>query len=67
MQLQRLRYSKLTNMAKQLMTIPKDEEIVSTTVYGGGHYWSLKYPFKHYKKPRYLIATKNAVYELTGF
>lgn len=33
--------------------------------YGGFGYWDFKYPFKHYKEPRYLVATEKAIYEIT--
>lgn len=49
----------------KIATIPQDEKIVSTTTYGGGYYWSWVFPFKHYKAPRYLVATEKAIYEIT--
>ena len=48
----------------KIATIPEGEKIVSTTTYGGGIYWDFKFPFKHYKEPRYLVATENAIYEI---
>lgn len=49
---------------KKVATIPSDEKIVSTTVFGGGYYWNWKYPFKHFKQPKYLVATEKAIYQL---
>ena len=48
----------------KIASISEGEKIVSTTQYGGGYYWSFKYPFKHYKQPRFLVATENAIYEI---
>ena len=49
----------------KVASIPDGEKIVSTVTWGGWHYWSMKYPFQHYKQPRYLVATDKAIYEIT--
>lgn len=49
---------------RKLMTISEGEKIITCSTYGGFFYWSLKFPFRHYKKPRYLVATENAIYEI---
>lgn len=48
----------------KVATIPKGEEIVDAITYGGGYYWNYKFPFRHYKEPKYLVATKKAIYQL---
>lgn len=48
----------------KLASIPEDEKVVSAITYGGFYYWDLKYPFRHYKEPRYLVATEKAIYQL---
>jgi len=68
MQLPRQTYTKLIKMNKtytQIATIPPEEKIVSTTVFGGHSYWSWEYPFYHKTKERYLVATEKAIYEIT--
>ena len=49
----------------KIATIPEGEKVVSMIEYGGFSYWDFKYPFKHYKEPRYLVATEKAIYEIT--
>lgn len=44
--------------------MPKNEKVVSTTQYGGFNYWNAKFPFHHYKEPRFLVATESAIYEI---
>jgi hypothetical protein len=44
--------------------VPEGEEIVSTTTFGGYYRWDGKFPFRHYVQPRYLIATRDAIYQL---
>ena len=48
----------------KIASVPKDERIVSTTMYGGYSYWDFRFPFKHYKTPRFLVATEKAIYEV---
>ncbi len=48
----------------RLASVPEDEHIVAMTQYGGFYYWNFKYPFKHYKEPRYLVATQKSIYEI---
>lgn len=52
----------------KIASIPDGEEIVTTTTFGGRYYWDSKFPFRHYREPKYFIATKNAIYtiELTN-
>lgn len=48
----------------KIASIPENEEIVSTTMFSGRIYWNFKFPFRHYKEPRYFVATKNAIYTI---
>lgn len=48
----------------KIASIPDDEKIVAMTQYGGFFYWNWSYPFRHYKKPRYVVATEKAVYQI---
>lgn len=48
----------------KIASIPDGEKIISMTQYGGGHYWDLKYPFRHHREPRYLVATEKAIYQI---
>lgn len=48
----------------KMASVPEDEHIVAMTQYGGFYYWNFKYPFKHYKEPRYLVATQKSIYEI---
>lgn len=48
-----------------LAKMPEGETIVSTTTFGGYFRYDFKYPFRHYVEPRYFIATKDSIYQLT--
>jgi hypothetical protein len=46
----------------KIASLPDGEEIVSTTTFGGRFYWNFKFPFRHYREPKYFVATRNAIY-----
>lgn len=48
----------------KIASIPESEEIISVTTFGGYFRYDFKYPFRHYVEPRYLVATKKAIYQL---
>lgn len=50
----------------KIASIPSDKKIVATTTFGGHNYWNFKYPFHHYKEPRFFVATEDAIYEITN-
>lgn len=48
----------------KIASIPEGEKIVAMTTYGGFFYWNWKYPFRHFKESRYLVATEKAIYQI---
>ncbi len=49
----------------KIASIAPEEKIVAMISIGGYWYWNWKYPFRHYKDFRFMVATEKGVYEIT--